>query len=466
MRSLKTLSDKELLNQLTKLVKQELDLTLEILPHLIEVEHRKIYRSLGYRSMFVYCTEGLGYSESSACRRIYAARAIRKCPRAYVDLREGRVNLGTLALVWQHLTPELLEEIGGRSYRQVQAIVSRFNPSMKHRDRTRPVTVQRPVAVTGERQPAGTTSRGSVDSTDFTDSAGSTGPRDPGGLIFAAEPESRPELGDISHRRGGKYSATEVQADSTTETQRDSAVDVQDDSVIEVQPVRGDTMTGTDSPAPSANTIELETVKMHQVNCLVDDAVMQMLDRCKELLSGKYPRGIDYNTLMMEMATDWLEKHDPVRRLERRERLQKRVKRERCGRREHPERRDKQNENGSPSTTKAPGTDTREPGLSTRAPGPSPRVSGTSCRKEPSRYISPATRDSVYSRDKGRCTFVGSNGRRCGSKWDVEIHHDETPYAMGGGHSIHNLRLLCASHNMLDAERVYGRGHMGKYYRQ
>ena len=135
MRSLKTLSDKELLNQLTKLVKQELDLTLDILPHLIEVEKRKIYRSLGYRSMFVYCTEGLGYSESSACRRIYAARAIRKCPRAYGDMRSGRVNLGTLALVWQHLTPELLEEIRGRSYRQVQAIVSRFNPLIKHRDR-------------------------------------------------------------------------------------------------------------------------------------------------------------------------------------------------------------------------------------------------------------------------------------------------------------------------------------------
>ena len=80
VRSLKTLSDKELLNQLTKLVKQELDLTLEILPHLIEVEKRKIFRSLGYRSMFVYCTEGLGYSESSACRRIYAARAIPQEP--------------------------------------------------------------------------------------------------------------------------------------------------------------------------------------------------------------------------------------------------------------------------------------------------------------------------------------------------------------------------------------------------
>jgi hypothetical protein len=224
-----------------------------------------------------------------------------------------------------------------------------------------------------------------------------------------------------------------------------------------VQPVRGSATTNNESPAPSANTIELETVKMHQVNCLVEDAVMQMLDRCKELLSGKYPRGIDYNTLMMEMATDWLEKHDPVRRRERRERRK-------C--RERHNLREEQKKVGSSNTTKAPGTDTREPGMSTRVPGPSLRMSGTSCQKEPSRYISPATRDSVYNRDKGRCTFVGSTGRRCESRWDLEIHHDGTPYAMGGGHSIQNLRLLCASHNMLDAERVYGRGNMEKYCRQ
>ena len=54
MRSLKSFSDKELLNRLSKLVKQEHDLTLEILLHLIEVEDRRIYRALGYSSMFVY----------------------------------------------------------------------------------------------------------------------------------------------------------------------------------------------------------------------------------------------------------------------------------------------------------------------------------------------------------------------------------------------------------------------------
>ena len=273
MKSLKSLSDNELLNGLSKLVKQEHNLTLEILLHITEVEDRKIYRVLGYSSMFVYCTEGLGYAESSANRRIYAARAIRKCPDAYRDLKNHRVNLGTLALVWQHLTSELLDEIRGKSYRQVQTIVSRFNPMIKHRDLTRPVVVQKPVEAAGERQTVGAPLKGSI------------------GLSLAAEEQSSPELGEKTLRRGGKNPCTDAR-------QNDSG------------PPTGDEIS---TPAQV-----METVKMHQVNCLVDDPVMQMLDRCKDLLSGKFPCGIDYNTLMLELATVWLDKNDPVERSKRR----------------------------------------------------------------------------------------------------------------------------------------------------
>ena len=168
----------------------------------------------------------------------------------------------------------------------------------------------------------------------------------------------------------------------------------------------------------------METVKMHQVNCLIDDAVMQKLDRCKELLSGKHPCGIDYNTLIMELASEWLERHDPVKRSERRKMMKK--------------------------------------SRSTSTSGKSKK----SAQGDTSRNISPATRDAVYSRDGGQCTYRGSTGKRCESKWDLEIHHDEIPFAMGGSHSPGDLRLLCAAHNKLDAERVYGRQHMEKYFKQ
>jgi 5-methylcytosine-specific restriction endonuclease McrA len=145
---------------------------------------------------------------------------------------------------------------------------------------------------------------------------------------------------------------------------------------------------------------------------------MQMLDRRKELLSGKHPCGIDLNTLLSELATTWLEKNDPAERNKRRAKRKKSRK---------PKRTD---------------------------PG------------ETSRHISPATRDAVYARDSGRCTYLGSNGRRCESKWDLEIHHDEVQYARGGSRSIANLRLLCAAHNKLEAERVYGKNHMEKFNRK
>jgi 5-methylcytosine-specific restriction endonuclease McrA len=360
LKSLRSLSNNDLLNQLNKLVKQEHNLTCEILLHIIEVENRGIHRGLGYSSLFMYCTEGLGYSESSAQRRICAARAIRKCTKAYDYLVTGQVNLATLALISQYITPELLDEIRGKSYRQVQVIVSRFNPTLKHRDITRPVTVKKPVEVAGERPPAGATSTGSSGR-------------------FLSTDESGPELGENPLRRDGKKPVT------------------------------------VNNSIPE---IKLEAVRAHQVNCVIDDEVMQLITRCKELLSGKYPTGMDYNTLILELAKTWLQKHDPVQRAARREQ-----------RKSNPK-----------------------------------RVKQSTA--ETSRYISPATRDKVYSRDKGRCTYVGSNGKRCDATWDLEIHHDEVPYARGGDHSLNNLRLLCAAHNKLAAEEIFGRENQNKFKRK
>ncbi len=197
--------------------------------------------------MFVYCTDGLGYSESSAQRRICSARAIQRCPEAYDYLKSGHVNLATLALSWRFLTPGLLREIRGRSYRQVQTIVSRFNPMLKHKDLTRPVVVRTPTEVPGERQHARALN-GSC------------------GLAHAEDKQCGPEtdahlndsgpstLGEISLRRGGKK--------STTDTRQN-----------ESGPPTGD--------EESTPELKMKTVVMHQVNCLVDNHIMLMLDRCK-----------------------------------------------------------------------------------------------------------------------------------------------------------------------------------------
>jgi hypothetical protein len=66
------------------------------------------------------------------------------------------------------------------------------------------------------------------------------------------------------------------------------------------------------------------------------------------------------------------------------------------------------------------------------------------------------TRDAVFARDHGRCTFVGSDGKRCDETIRLHVDHIK-PVARGGSNEMSNLRLLCAQHNRLQAERILGR---------
>jgi hypothetical protein len=54
-----------------------------------------------------------------------------------------------------------------------------------------------------------------------------------------------------------------------------------------------------------------------------------------------------------------------------------------------------------------------------------------------------------------RCTFRAPSGCRCTARAFIQVHH-EWPWARGGGETVENLRLLCASHNRLLAERDFG----------
>ena len=106
------LSDPELLRSIEDLGRKEREITLEILVHLIEVERRKLHLTLGYPSLFAYCTTRLGYSESGANRRIRSARCIRDFPDVYDLLRCQEVNLSTVALFAGILTPDTMLQKG------------------------------------------------------------------------------------------------------------------------------------------------------------------------------------------------------------------------------------------------------------------------------------------------------------------------------------------------------------------
>jgi len=142
----------------------------------------------------------------------------------------------------------------------------------------------------------------------------------------------------------------------------------------------------------------------YRLEFMVGGYSMKKIDRAKELLSTKYPGGVKLEALFEELLDSYLEKNDPENR-------------------------------------------------------ETPRDDLETDKSKRTRYIPRKVKDYIYNRDGGRCTFVGSSGRRCSSRWDLQIDHI-VPFGKGGDNSPENLRLLCGRHNRLMAEREYGREHM------
>ena len=348
-RSLAGLSNKVLLSQLGKLVKQEKRTTLSILMHLAEVDQRDLYLEYGFSSLFDYCVGDLGYSRSAAGRRIASARCIRRYPEVFDLLESGNVNLTTVGHIAPILSDEnkdlLLREIQGKTERQVESIVARFKPPIAYRDRVRPVRVAIPQTKQNTQNRRNS-------------------------LIF--------------NSRSG--SAHQTNSDI-----------VETDSKHSLDPEKSD-----------GNKPSVKIEKRMLIQFLADEGFMSKLEEVKSLLSNKIPNG-SFEDVFEAMMDEFIDRHSPRKREERREKRRGQVKKE----------------------------------------------EQLSDDKNKSRYIPVKTRDAVYKRDGGKCTYKGTDGRRCGSTHDLQIDHIK-PFARGGGNTLSNLRLLCAKHNRHEAKRMLG----------
>jgi len=72
-----------------------------------------------------------------------------------------------------------------------------------------------------------------------------------------------------------------------------------------------------------------------------------------------------------------------------------------------------------------------------------------------SRNIPAEVKRGAFIRDRGRCAFVGTHGRRCGERAFLEFHH-LVPYAVGGRPTVDNIELRCRAHNGYEAAQFYG----------
>jgi 5-methylcytosine-specific restriction endonuclease McrA len=74
--------------------------------------------------------------------------------------------------------------------------------------------------------------------------------------------------------------------------------------------------------------------------------------------------------------------------------------------------------------------------------------------KRGTRHIPAAVKREVWTRDDGRCAFVGGQGR-CGERNFLEYHH-VVPHADGGPPTAANIELRCRAHNVYEAELHFG----------
>ncbi len=109
------LSNEQLLDRTKKLAQDERQLTVEILRHLREIETRKLFLKLGFRSLFEYVVKELSYSEDAAYRRISAMRLTRDFPEVANKIESGALSLTAACKAQKFFRNVKDERVEGRS---------------------------------------------------------------------------------------------------------------------------------------------------------------------------------------------------------------------------------------------------------------------------------------------------------------------------------------------------------------
>jgi hypothetical protein len=148
------LSNNDLLEQLKRLKAQEDALLTDLLRHISELERRRLYFKLGFTSLFGYLTQGLGYSDGEAYRRVESSRLLSAHPEIESTIEEGKLTLSNLVEVSNAIRNQersnglkltkverlnLLNKVTGKSQREAQRELATALPNiaLKFEERTR-----------------------------------------------------------------------------------------------------------------------------------------------------------------------------------------------------------------------------------------------------------------------------------------------------------------------------------------
>ena len=148
--NLNHLSDSELHEKTKSLARKEREILTQVLWHLQEVDRRKLFSAMKYRSLHEYATKELGYAEDQAYRRINAMRLLREVPEIEEKIDTGKITLTAISKAQTFFRKtekktreeksEILKKLEGKSTREVELTLNLIEPeAAKAPDRIKPV---------------------------------------------------------------------------------------------------------------------------------------------------------------------------------------------------------------------------------------------------------------------------------------------------------------------------------------
>ena len=397
-------------------MQKERQINIQVLQHLQEIEKRKLYLKRGFSSLFEYAVKELGYSESSAYRRIKAMKLCKELPETKTQISTGKLNLCTaskLQTVFEKQEKQIKNKVREQQRIATKALLERNKKSQSNQN-----LIKNDASIIHSEE-----------------------------LMRHEAPISKAEKRDLINKVQGKSGRETEQLLSNTFplicSERERVRDVSNDKV--------------------------------EIKVILDKESQQKLESLKKLLSHKNSN-MSYGELFSLLAEMALNKYDPKRKINKKNFSHSHVRgnpgldacvlKARFG---SFQGHDNNHTKVATSTRVKPNaevTTSAEMRANTKIKEPKkvfnkiPRKTSVSVIKQKlnnnqkhTRYIPSVVRHHVWMRDQGQCTYIcPKTKRRCSSNHLLQIDHIK-PFSLGGTHETDNLRLLCANHNQFTFSR-------------
>src|SRR6187455_3070715 len=159
--ALEALNDHALLSQFGDLLRQDREGNANLLRHIDAIDRRQLWAKLAYPSLFALLVTRYHMSESTAGKRIGAARTARRFPVLFTMVARGEIHLSGIHRLKAHLTPENHEHVLAaakhKTIRQIEELVARLAPQPDVPSSLRVLPTRTPAAPTSA-SPAPTSS--------------------------------------------------------------------------------------------------------------------------------------------------------------------------------------------------------------------------------------------------------------------------------------------------------------------